>query len=95
MVHFDQVWQANHPYFDLQGKRRRIEKFSEHASTGLKGSAQKLFFVLVYLKENPTQVYHAALFSMSQGKPVAHFDLESLNQFDLYIHTFIFTALGA
>lgn len=68
LVHFDHLWQAHHPYFDLQGKRRRIEKFSEHGSMSLSGSAQKLFFVLAYLKENPTQVYHGALFSMSQGK---------------------------
>lgn len=68
LVHFEAVWQAYHPHFDLQGKRRRINKFSEHSSMSLKGSAQKLFFVLVYLKENPTQFYHASLFSMSQGK---------------------------
>lgn len=68
LVHFEVLWQAHHPYFDLQGKRRRIEKYSEHGSTGLKGSAQKLFFVLVYLKQNPTQLYHGGLFGMSQGK---------------------------
>lgn len=37
----------------------------------LKGSAEKLFFVLVYLKQNPLQSYHGQLFQMSQGK-VSH-----------------------
>lgn len=34
----------------------------------LKGSPQKLFCVLVYLKENPIQFYQASLFSMRQGR---------------------------
>jgi hypothetical protein len=68
LVQFEAVWQAYHPPLDLQGKRRRIEKFSEHGSMSLKGSAQKLFFVLVCLKENPAQPYQACLFSRSQGK---------------------------
>lgn len=68
LVHFQAVWQAYHPHFDLQGRRRRINKFSEHSSMSLKGSVQKLFFVLVYLKQHPTQAYHGCLFSMSQGK---------------------------
>jgi len=68
LVHFDALWQDYHRCFDLQGKRRRIEKFSEHSSMSLRGSADKLFFVLVYLKQNPTQDYQAFAFSMSQGK---------------------------
>ena len=68
LLHFDALWQAYHRHFDLQGKRRRIEKFSEHRSMSLKGSADKLFFMLVYLKQNPTQDYQAFAFSMSQGK---------------------------
>ena len=68
LIHFDALWQAHHRHFDLQGKRRRIEKFSEHSSMSLKGSQDKLFFMLVYLKQNPTQDYQALAFSMSQGK---------------------------
>lgn len=34
----------------------------------LKGSLDKLFFVLVYLKQNPLQHYHGFTFEMSQGK---------------------------
>lgn len=65
---FDELWQRYHAYYDLQGKRRRIEKFSEHGSMSLKGSLDKLFFVLVYLKQHPTQHYQAFTFGMSQGK---------------------------
>lgn len=65
---FDCLWQDYHAHYDLQGKRRRIEKFAEHGSMSLKGSATKLFFVLVYLKHNPLQSYQAFSFGMSQGK---------------------------
>jgi hypothetical protein len=34
----------------------------------LKGSLDKLFFVLIYLTQNPLQVYHGFTFEMSQGK---------------------------
>jgi hypothetical protein len=65
---FEELWQRYHALQDLKGERRRIEKFSEHSSMSLKGSACKLFFVLVYLKQNPLQDYHGFCFNMSQGK---------------------------
>lgn len=65
---FDTLWQHYHARHDLQGKLRRMEKFSEHASMSLKGSLDKLFFVLVYLKQNPLQSYYGFCFGMSQGK---------------------------
>lgn len=68
LVYFDALWQQYHDHHDLKGKRRRIEKFTEHGSMSLKGSMDKLFFALVYLKQNPTQEYQAFAFGMSQGK---------------------------
>ena len=65
---FAELWQRYHAYYDLQGKRRRIEKFAEHGSMSLKGSLDKLFFVLVYLKQNPVQSYYGFTFAMSQSK---------------------------
>lgn len=65
---FDALWQRYHAHHDLQGKKRRIEKFSEHASISLKGSLDKLFFVLVYLKQHPLQSYYGFTFAMSQSK---------------------------
>lgn len=65
---FDRLWQHYHAHHDLQGKRRRMEKFAEHDSMSLKGSLDKLFFVLVYLKQHPLQAYYGFCFGMSQGK---------------------------
>jgi hypothetical protein len=65
---FDALWQCYHALHDLKGEQRRIKKFREHGSMSLKGSLDKLFFVLVYLKQNPLQHYHGFCFGMSQGK---------------------------
>lgn len=65
---FDELWQRYHGQYDLQGERRRIKKYREHLSMSLQGSLDKLFFVLVYLKQNPLQHYHGFSFGMSQGK---------------------------
>lgn len=65
---FDALWQRYHAHYDLKGKKRRIEKFSEHVSMSLKGSLDKLFFVLVYLKQHPLQSYYGFTFAMSQSK---------------------------
>ena len=62
------LWQQYHAHYDLKGKPRVQEKFSEHGSMGLKGSADKLFFVLFYLKQNTLQCSHGFTFGMSQGK---------------------------
>jgi len=55
-------------YFNFKGVRRKIPKFKEAKNSSLKGSSQKLEFILMYLKENPTQEYCAKLFKMSQAK---------------------------
>ena len=68
LSHFHVLWQRYHAHHDLRGKRRRIEKFAEHGSMSLKGSANKLFFVLIYLKQHPLQAYHGFCFGMSQSK---------------------------
>ncbi len=65
---FDELWQRYHAQYDLKGERRQIKKYREHSSMSLLGSLDKLFFVLVYLKQNPLQHYHGFCFGMSQGK---------------------------
>ncbi len=65
---FAELWQQYYAYHDLKGERRRIQKFCEHGSISLQGSLDKLFFVLVYVKQNPLQAYHGFCFEMSQGK---------------------------
>lgn len=68
LVPFAELWQRYHAHYDLKGERRRIQKFREHSSMSLQGSMDKLFFLLVYLKQNPLQAYHGYSFGMSQGK---------------------------
>lgn len=68
LVEFDKLWQQFHRHNDLKGEQRRVPKFKEHADISLRGSHDKLLFILVYLKQNPTQHYHGVMFSMSQGK---------------------------
>lgn len=68
LVPFDELWQRYHAHYDMKGNRRRIQKFREHGSMSLQGSLDKLFFLLVYLKQNPLQAYHGYSFNMSQGK---------------------------
>ncbi|MGV3589346.1 MAG: transposase family protein [Adhaeribacter sp.] len=68
LVPFDELWQRYHTHYDLKGNRRRIQKFREHGSMSLQGSLDKLFFVLVFLKQNPLQHYQGFCFGMSQGK---------------------------
>ena len=65
---FDPLCQDYFRHHDLQGKLRRIPKFEEDARCSLPGSAQKLLFVLGYLKENPRQHYHGQLFGMQQPR---------------------------
>ncbi|MCD8417059.1 transposase [Tenacibaculum finnmarkense genomovar finnmarkense] len=55
-------------YFTLKGVPRKIPKFKEAKNSSLKGSSLKLEFILMYLKENPTQKYYAKLFKISQAK---------------------------
>lgn len=68
LSYFTPIWQAYYQQYDLQGKPRSLPKFDEHASMSLSGSGEKLFFILLYLKQNPTQEYQATMFGMSQGK---------------------------
>lgn len=68
LVEFDKLWQQFHQHYDLKGAERSIPKFKEHADISLSGSHDKLLFILVYLKQNPTQHYHGTMFSISQGK---------------------------
>lgn len=68
LAEFDKLWQQYHQYHDLKGAGRKMPKFYEHAGISLRGSHGKLLFVLSYLKQNPTQQYHGAMFGMSQGK---------------------------
>lgn len=64
-----------------QGGLRKNPAFKEHGNALLKGTAQKLFFLLVYLKNNPLQTFQAASFGLSQPK-VWHICRSLLSVFD-------------
>lgn len=61
---------AHDEYFrwhDVKGKKlTRQRSHVIQANSPLPSVADRLFFLLVYLKNNPTQEYHAACFGMSQ-----------------------------
>lgn len=61
---------AHNEYFtkyDMQGKFRNHRRgFTIYKSSPLPTIEDRLFFILVYLKNNPLQEYHAACFGMDQ-----------------------------
>ena len=50
---FAPLWQKYYKYHTLEGKKRILPAFTEHGNALLKGTEQKLFFLLVYRKNNP------------------------------------------
>lgn len=68
LYHFAPLVQAYYRSHDTKGDPRKMVRFQERRDSSLPGSANKLLFILSYMKENPNQVYHGVMFSMSQGK---------------------------
>lgn len=53
--------------YEMTGKRRTNQRrFCIYANSPLPDIPERLFFILVYLKNNPLQEYHASCFHMSQ-----------------------------
>lgn len=52
----------------LEGKRRKNRAYVSYANSPLPTAHERLLFILSYLKENPTQTYHALLYGMTQPK---------------------------
>jgi len=65
---FKVLWEKYYRYHTLEGKKRRHPRTKEHGNALLKGTGQKLFFLLLYLKTNSLQEHHAASFGVSQSK---------------------------
>jgi len=65
---FSQEWYKYHKHFDTFGKRRKAPKMSYGNDTRtLPRVEDKLFFILVFLKNNPTQEFLSSIFDMDQG----------------------------
>jgi hypothetical protein len=68
LLAFTPLWEKYYKYHTLEGKKRILPAFQEHANARLKGTEQKLFFLLVYMKNNPIQTFQGASFGLSQAK---------------------------
>ena len=68
LKHFTPLCNSYFRYHTTMGLKRKIITSSEHKSSKLLGSGQKLFFLLVYLKNNPLQNFQATTFDISQPK---------------------------
>ena len=66
--HFAPRWERYARYHTLEGRKRVIVRGQEHKSAALQGTDQKLFFLLVYLKNNSLQTFQGASFGISQSK---------------------------
>lgn len=65
---FSQEWYKYHKHFDMLGKRRKAPKTSyENDTKTLPTVEDKLFFILVYLKNNPSQEFIAFSFEIDQS----------------------------
>jgi Helix-turn-helix of DDE superfamily endonuclease len=82
LVHFAPLCEKYYRYHTTEGQKRKIICYQEHKSALLQGSGQKLFFLLVYLKNNPLQTFQAAVFNVSQSKvsKITHVLIDILNQ---------------
>jgi hypothetical protein len=52
----------------LHGRRRQARRYTTYKNCPLPTPEDRLLFVLVYLKQNPTQLLHGCLFEMRQSK---------------------------
>lgn len=68
LYYFAPLVEEYYYYHDLKGQERKLVRYQERGDNSLPGSANKLLFILSYMKENPNQAYHGAMFGMSQGK---------------------------
>lgn len=68
LYYFAPVCEEYYRYHDLRGHWRKLPRYQERSDSSLPGVANKLLFILTYMKENPNQAYHGTMFGMSQGK---------------------------
>jgi hypothetical protein len=65
---FEVAFQAHMAEWRLDGKPRTARRFTTYKNCPLPTPADRLLFILVYLKTNPLQVAHGILFGLPQGK---------------------------
>jgi hypothetical protein len=68
LVQFDLLVSQKLSHYTLKGNKRLAPRYREAINSSLYGSEKKLDFILMYMKENPNQLYQAQLFDISQSK---------------------------
>ncbi|HWS82835.1 MAG TPA: transposase family protein [Ktedonobacteraceae bacterium] len=65
---FEEKFRERMKYFRLDGKPRIGREYQAYVNCPLPTPEDRLFFILVYLKNNPLQVLHGQMFDMPQNK---------------------------
>ncbi|MBT7041143.1 MAG: transposase family protein [Bacteroidetes bacterium] len=80
LITFDQEWDNYFQHYKLNGDPR-INSPYIHKNNKVKGVNEKLFFILFYIRQNPTQSVMAAIFEMEkyQANQWIHLLLKILN----------------
>jgi hypothetical protein len=52
----------------LPGRRRQARRYTTYKNCPLPTPEDRLLFILIYLKQNPTQILHGRVFGMRQSK---------------------------
>src|SRR5262252_8090103 len=67
LPHFEQAFLAYMAHHTIDGQPRTSRRYSTYDNTPLPTMADKLLFMLTYLKQNPIQEVQGQLFGMSQS----------------------------
>ena len=65
---FEAAFVAHMQEWTLEGKRREGRRYSTYANSPLPTAEDRLLFILMYLKQAPTQLAHGVAFGMGQPK---------------------------
>lgn len=65
---FETAFVAHMQEWTLEGKRREGRSYSSYANSPLPTPEDRLLFILMYLKQAPTQLAHGVAFGMGQPK---------------------------
>jgi len=64
--YFGSICESHYKWHSIDGKKRKLPRLKPNAKERLPSSEEKLFFLLVYLKNNPVQSFQGASFGVSQ-----------------------------
>ena len=65
---FEEAFLSYMAEWTMHGRRRQARRYTTYKNCPLPTPEDRLLFMLVYLKQNPTQLLHGRLFGMRQSK---------------------------